>query len=61
MKKVNQFSCQRSVLTADVRFDTEIKREFGIKMLNMLTSSCISIKTRKIANKTFVWSRLLYG
>ena len=62
VKKADQFSYLGSVLTADDRCDTEIKRRIGIaksaygKLSNMLTSSRISIETKKRASKTYVWS-----
>ena len=67
VKKVDQFTYLGSVITADARCDTEIKKRIGIaktafrKMSSMLTNRRISIDTRKRAVKTYVWSTLLYG
>ena len=65
--KVEQFQYLGSVVTADARCTTEIKRRIGIaktafrKMAHLLTNSRLGIPTRKRAIKTYVWSTLLYG
>ena len=67
VKKVDQFTYLGSVMTADARCTTEIRRRIGIaktafrRMSSMLTNRRISIETRKRAIKTYVWSTLLYG
>ena len=65
--KVEQFQYLGSVVTADARCETEIKRRIGIaktafrKMGNLLTNSHLRVETRVKAVKTYVWSTLLYG
>ena len=65
VKKMDQFSYLGSVLTADGRCDTEIRRRIRTaktayrNMSNMLTSSRLSIKTRKRTIKRYVWSTML--
>ena len=67
VEKVEQFNYLGSVVTKDVRCDTEIKRRIGIaktafgNMRNLLTNRKLSMKTRKHLTKSHVWSTLLYG
>ena len=67
IKKVEEFQYLGSIVTADARSTTEIKRRIGIaktafrKMKNLLTNGRLSIETRTRAIKTYVWSTLLYG
>ena len=67
IRKVEEFQYLGSLMTTDARCDKEVKKRIGIaktafkKMKQLLTSSRISIETRKRAIKTYVWSTLLYG
>ena len=67
IRKVEQFQYLGSVVTADARCTTEIKRRIGIaksafrKISHLLTNRHLTMNTRKRAVKTYVWSTLLYG
>ena len=67
IRKVEQFQYLGSVVTADARCTTEIKRRIGIaksafrKMTRLLTNSHLTMNTKKRAVKTYIWSTLLYG
>ena len=67
VNKVEQFQYLGSLVTADARCSTEIRRRIGIaktafrKMQHLLTNRHLRIQTRKRAVKTYIWSTLLYG
>ena len=67
VEKVTSFNYLGSMITADARCETEIKRRVGIaktafrQMYKILTNRKLSIKTRKGLIKTHIWSTLLYG
>lgn len=67
VERVESFNYLGSVVTEDVKCETEIKRRIGIaktafcNMRKLLTNRKFSIKTRKSLIKTHVWSTLLYG
>lgn len=65
--QVQSFSYLGSMVSADGRSDTEIKRRIGIakttykKLEKVLNSKCITLDTRMRLLKCYVWSTLLYG
>ena len=67
LKQVNNFIYLGSKITEDARADMEIKRRISEakraldKMRQTITNNHLSIKTRKRAVKTYIWSVLLYG
>jgi len=67
VERVESFRYLGSIVTEDVRCDTEIKTRIGIakkafgNMKSMMTNRKLSMRTRKSLMKTHVWSTLLYG
>ena len=65
--RVAKFNYLGSIITADGRCEEAIKQRIGIaktafrRMESMLTNRKMTLKTRKNAAKTYIWSKLLYG
>jgi ribosome-interacting GTPase 1 len=67
LDQVDQFNYLGSVMTWDVRCETEIKRRINIaknkfsNIRKLVTNTKLSIRTRRRFVKCYIWSTLMYG